>query len=108
MPEKNEVDLRSNTQVPGKCVVKGCHNDLWDDTLQCKTAKEVQERTPARDVEMLQWLQLEYRDEAPLFRRLSENFELCVMGFNLVKQDLENLQRECSHNLKQALHTDPQ
>ena len=40
--------------------------------------------------------QFEYRDEAPLFRRLSENFELCVVGVNLVKQDLEEFQRELS------------
>jgi hypothetical protein len=38
--------------------------------------------------------QFEYRDEAPLFRRLSEHFETCVMGLNLVKQDLENFQAE--------------
>jgi len=38
--------------------------------------------------------QFEYRDEAPLFRRLSEHFETCVMGLNLVKQDLENSQAE--------------
>lgn len=37
--------------------------------------------------------QFEYRDEAPLFRRLSENFELCICGLNLVKQDLDELQR---------------
>jgi hypothetical protein len=27
--------------------------------------------------------QFEYKDEAPLFRRLAENFELCVFGLNL-------------------------
>jgi len=36
--------------------------------------------------------QFEFRDEAPLFRRLSECFELCVFGLNLVKQDLDRLQ----------------
>jgi hypothetical protein len=36
--------------------------------------------------------QFEYRSEAPLFRRLAENFELCVFGLNLVKQDLEQFQ----------------
>lgn len=41
--------------------------------------------------------QFEYRDEAPLFRRLSENFELCVLGLNLVKQDLEDFQGEYYH-----------
>lgn len=34
----------------------------------------------------------EYRDEAPLFRRMSEQFERCVYGLNLVKRDLERLQ----------------
>jgi len=47
--------------------------------------------------------QFEYRAEAPLFRRLSENFELCVLGLNLVKQDLERFQREYYHRLKQGL-----
>jgi hypothetical protein len=37
--------------------------------------------------------QFEYRDEAPLFRMLSENFEMCIFGLNLVKHDLEELQR---------------
>jgi hypothetical protein len=36
--------------------------------------------------------QMEFRDQAPLFRRLSENFELCVFGLNLVKQDIERAQ----------------
>ena len=30
----------------------------------------------------------EYRDEAPLFERLSEHFEDCVNGLHLVKQEL--------------------
>jgi hypothetical protein len=37
--------------------------------------------------------QFEYRREAPLFRRLSESFELCVYGLNLVKRDLERMQQ---------------
>jgi len=36
--------------------------------------------------------QFEFRKEAPLFRKLSENFELCVYGLNLVKSDLERMQ----------------
>jgi len=36
----------------------------------------------------------EYRNEAPLFRQLSDRFEACVYGLNLVKQDLEASQRE--------------
>jgi hypothetical protein len=51
--------------------------------------------------------QFEYRDEAPLFRKLSRNFELCVFGLNLVKQDLEELQREYYRRLRQTLYEDP-
>ena len=47
--------------------------------------------------------QFEYKEEAPLFRRLSDNFELCVVGLNLVKQDLEQFQRESYQRFKQAL-----
>ena len=47
--------------------------------------------------------QFEYRDEAPLFRKLAENFELCVFGLNLVKQDLEMLQRAYYRGLQKAL-----
>jgi len=41
-----------------------------------------------------------------LFRRLSQNFELCVFGLNLVKQDLEKLKREYYSQLQQTLHGD--
>jgi hypothetical protein len=34
----------------------------------------------------------EYQDEAPLFRQLSDQFEQCVYGLNLVKQEIEQLQ----------------
>lgn len=34
----------------------------------------------------------EYADEAPLFRRMSDRFEECVFGLNLVKQDLAKKQ----------------
>lgn len=50
--------------------------------------------------------QFEYRREAPLFRKLSENFELCVYGLNLVKQDLDRYQAGFYRGLKQAL-TEP-
>lgn len=33
----------------------------------------------------------EYKDEAPLFKRMSEQFERCVYGLNLVKRDLGGL-----------------
>ena len=38
--------------------------------------------------------QFEYRDAAPLFRKLADNFELCVFGLNLVKGDLDRFQRD--------------
>jgi hypothetical protein len=47
--------------------------------------------------------QFEYRREAPLFRRLSENFELCVVGLNLVKQDLEDFQRDYYRRLRDTI-----
>jgi hypothetical protein len=34
----------------------------------------------------------EYRNEAPLFRRLSDRFEECVFGLNLVKREIEEAQ----------------
>ena len=30
-----------------------------------------------------------YRDEAPVLRRLSEEFELCAYGLNRVREELE-------------------
>ena len=47
--------------------------------------------------------QFEYKDEAPLFRKLADNFELCVFGLNLVKQDLERLQRQYYYGLQRVL-----
>lgn len=47
--------------------------------------------------------QFEYKDEAPLFRRLAENFELCVFGLNLVKQDLERYQRQYFRGIQKAM-----
>ena len=35
--------------------------------------------------------QAKFRKEAPLFKALSENFDLCVIGLNFVKVDLERL-----------------
>ena len=34
----------------------------------------------------------EYADEAPLFQRMSDRFEQCVFGLNLVKRDIQSLQ----------------
>ena len=47
--------------------------------------------------------QFEFRDEAPLFRRLSDHFELCVFGLNLVKQDLAEQQNAAYCHLQQVL-----
>jgi hypothetical protein len=47
--------------------------------------------------------QFEYAGEAPLFRKLAENFELCVFGLNLVKEDLERSQRAYYRGLRGAL-----
>jgi hypothetical protein len=45
----------------------------------------------------------EYADEAPLFRRLSEHFELCVFGLNLVRGDLQRLHRETYLRISEEL-----
>ncbi len=47
--------------------------------------------------------QFEYAGEAPLFRKLADNFELCVFGLNLVKEDLERMQRAYYRGLREAL-----
>jgi hypothetical protein len=39
-----------------------------------------------------QFDQMEYRKVAPLFGRLSQEFETCVFGLNLVRQDLTEMQ----------------
>jgi hypothetical protein len=48
----------------------------------------------------------EYRDKAPLFRRLSDRFEECVFGLNLVKRELENLQAASYRQLRTDLGLD--
>jgi len=45
----------------------------------------------------------EYAHEAPLFRKLANSFELCVFGLNLVKRDLEELQRSYYQGLRRIL-----
>jgi hypothetical protein len=47
--------------------------------------------------------QAEFQSEAPLFRRLSDRFELCVFGLNLVKQELEHNQRTWYAGVKQIV-----
>ena len=51
--------------------------------------------------------QFEYREEAPLFRRLSETFELCVYGLHLVKRDLERFQQDYCRRVQAALGSQP-
>jgi hypothetical protein len=47
--------------------------------------------------------QFEFRDIAPVFRRLSERFELCVFGLNMVKQELEHNQRAWYRSVQSSL-----
>jgi hypothetical protein len=47
--------------------------------------------------------QFEFKDEAPLFRRLADRFELFVFGLNLVKQDLDRLQNTAYQQLGRML-----
>ena len=42
----------------------------------------------------------EYREEAPLFARLSDHFEQCVFGLNLVKCELEQVQGELYRKMR--------
>lgn len=44
-----------------------------------------------------------FRESASLFRRLSKQFELCVFGLNLVKQELELNQRDWYRGLLATL-----
>lgn len=48
----------------------------------------------------------EYRDEAPLFRRLSDRFEECVFGLNLVKREIEEVQGGAYRQLRTELGLD--
>jgi hypothetical protein len=47
--------------------------------------------------------QFEYRDIAPLFRKLSEKFELCVYSLNLIKGDLARQQAAGYRQIKEIL-----
>jgi hypothetical protein len=70
---------------------RGLHLDAFMDYLQA--GKESYRIVSFFD-------QFEYQAEAPLFRRLSDQFETCVYGLNLVKRDLEGLQQDYCRNLK--------
>ena len=45
----------------------------------------------------------EYKSSAPFFRKLSEEFERCVFGLNLVKRDFERMQQESYLGAKKLL-----
>lgn len=49
----------------------------------------------------------EYEDEAPLFRHLSDQFEQCVLGLNLVKREIEELQGGVHQQLRGDLGLGP-
>lgn len=49
--------------------------------------------------------QFEFKEIAPLFRRMAERFELCVFGLNLVKTELEQNQRAWYQGVRQTLET---
>jgi hypothetical protein len=42
-------------------------------------------------------------DEAPLYRKLSDNFELCVTGLGFVRSDLDRMQDPSYHQAKRML-----
>jgi hypothetical protein len=46
----------------------------------------------------------EYKKEAPLFRRLAENFDICVVGLNFVKKELEKMQEPEYLRIKRILY----
>ena len=49
--------------------------------------------------------QFEYRRVAPLFRRLAENFELCVYGLNRVGDALRRMQDRYYQHVERTLLT---
>lgn len=44
-----------------------------------------------------------FRQVSPLFKKLSEHFELCVMGLGFVRQDLDRLQQDTHRRIKEIL-----
>ncbi|HET8547996.1 MAG TPA: hypothetical protein VFL57_08330, partial [Bryobacteraceae bacterium] len=49
--------------------------------------------------------QFEFRDEAAIFHRLAEQFELCVFGLNLVRADLERMQQGALNEMQRILES---
>jgi hypothetical protein len=45
----------------------------------------------------------EDRPSPPLFRKLSENFELCVVGLGFIRDDLDRMQDERYHQARRIL-----
>lgn len=46
----------------------------------------------------------EYKKEAPLFKRLADNFDMCVVGLNFVKKELEKMQQPDYLRIKRILY----
>lgn len=49
--------------------------------------------------------QFEFRKVAPLFRRLAENFELCVYGLNRVRDELRSMESSYYQSVRRTLIT---
>jgi hypothetical protein len=47
--------------------------------------------------------EIEMKDQGPLFRKLSENFELCVTGLGFVRNDLDRMQDPTYRNARDIL-----
>jgi len=47
--------------------------------------------------------QFEHQATAPLFKKMSEEFERCVFGLNLVKRDFERMQQESYVDVRKLL-----
>ena len=45
----------------------------------------------------------DFRETAPLFKKLSDNFELCILGLGYVKQELDQLRLPEYQHLQRAL-----
>ena len=48
--------------------------------------------------------QFEYKSVAPLFKKMSDHFETCVFGLNLVKQEMTAMQKESYLRAGELLH----
>lgn len=45
----------------------------------------------------------DYRKVAPLYRKLSQHFEICTFGLNLVKEELESLQNPAYRQMREVI-----